>query len=353
MTEAKRPAAKPSASSKIGFWLMVPIIGPIAAAGAGYAAWKTNWQLLLKEFFTGPGRLSRILLLLFTVLNWKNMPFAWTARIFYPIYYHHYLRRAPKLGPRALFAPVISESFVSLLETDYNIHKSNSTYFADLDVSRTHLLSYICGAGFRAVSSNLTNQIVLDPTTKQPPKGSFGIMLGSVHCSFHKEIPPYRGYEMWSRVLSFDRKWVYIVTHIVPKGLGRPTEWLDPKFKKLNRSSGKEPVKDWEKKVFATAISKYVFKLGRLTVHPAVVLGESGLLPERPGGWLVDDASPVEDLPDYDLFSSIEESEWDWQRVEQRRRAGMKYAEKFQALDQLQKMFDGGQGPIVGRFGPG
>lgn len=276
------------------------------------------------------------------------------GRVFYSIYYHHFLSRAAKLGPRALFAPVICGSRAPVLEIDYNVHKSNSTYFADLDVSRTHLVSYICGAGVRAVSDNARTQLVLDPTTGRPSTGSFGIMLGSVHCSFHKEIAPYRAYEMWSRVLAWDRKWMYIVTHYVPKGLGRPSEWLDPRFGRQNRSAGGDVAKDWEKKIHATAVSKYVFKLGRLTVHPAVILDASGLLPERPGGWAVDDTTPAEDLPSCDLFSQPEgDEEWDWRRVEQRRRAGMEYAEKFHAMDQLQKLFDGGRGPVVGRFGPG
>ena len=266
------------------------------------------------------------------------------------------MRRAPKLGPRSLFAPVITSTRAPVLETDYNIHKSNSTYFADLDVSRTHHVSYICGPGIRAVSDNARNQLVIDPRTGKPSTGSLGIMLGSVHCSFHKEIPPYRGYEMWSRVLAWDRKWLYIITHYVPKGLARPSEWLDPRFGRLNRSAGKEPVKDWEKKIHATAVSKYVFKLGRLTIHPGIILGASDLLPERPGGWAVDDDAPLaEELPQGDLFSQVEEGEgeWDWRRVEQRRMAGMEFAAKFHAMDELHKMFDGGRGPVVGRFGPG
>lgn len=197
--------------------------------------------------------------------------------------------------------------------------------------------------------------------TGQPAAGSFSMALGSAHCSFHKEIGPYGAYEMWTRVLAWDRKWLYTVTHFVKKGAGRPSEWLDPKFRRGNRSAGQEPVKDWERKVHATAVGKYVFKLGRLTVHPAIILRESGLLPERPGGWVVDDASPAEDappveeLPEGDLFSQVEgdDTEWDWRRVEQRRRAGMEYAGRFHAMDDLREMFDGGRGPVLGRFGPG
>lgn len=181
-------------------------------------------------------------------------------------------------------------------------------------------------------------------------------MLGAVHCSFHREIPPYAPYEMWSRILSWDRKWLYIVTHYVPKDLGRPSQWLDPRFKKLSHS-GEAPIDGWDKKMYATAVSKYVFKLGRLTIHPATVLAESGLLPERPGGWVVNNPviseTPGADQPDNTLKMCWQDDDWSWNRVEQRRIAGMRFAEKFGAMDSLQKAFDGGQGAVVGHFGPG
>lgn len=61
------------------FALLAPVVLPVTIGGAGYAAWKTNWKHLVKSFLTGPGRTSRILLLLFVVLNRKNMPFMWTV----------------------------------------------------------------------------------------------------------------------------------------------------------------------------------------------------------------------------------------------------------------------------------
>lgn len=74
-----------SASSKMGgLALFVPLLGPVTLAAASYAAWKIHWAVLLKEFFTGPGRGSRICMLLFAVFNWKNMPFAWTVRSRHP-----------------------------------------------------------------------------------------------------------------------------------------------------------------------------------------------------------------------------------------------------------------------------
>ncbi|KAK7431760.1 hypothetical protein QQZ08_001700 [Neonectria magnoliae] len=343
-----------SAAKKLpGLSLVVPVFAPIAVGSMGYAAWRVNWIPLMQSFLTGPGRMSRILLLLFVLLNWKNMPFAWTYRVFYTIFYHMSFRKSPKHSPKALFKPIVTASHAPLLEIDYNLHKSNSTYFADLDISRTHLVSYLCRASMATLARNSTTKIVLDPKTGSPVKGTIGIMLGAVECSFKREIPAYKGFEMWSRILSWDRKWLYIVTHYMPKNAARPTEWLDPRCAKTRTRGAQDAAGGWEKKIYATAISKYVFKLGRFTVNPAYVLGgESGLLPERPGGWMsgeeqVGDLSA--DVSDVDL--SVD-GEWDWRRIEAQRRKGMELASKFHDLEDLQDFFDGGNHGALGKFGP-
>lgn len=89
-------------------------------------------------------------------------------------------------------------------------------------------------------------------------KESFTIKLGGVTCTFKREIKPYQRYEMWTRVLSWDAKWLYTITHFVRK---------DPKCK------------DGTGIVCATAVSKCVFKSGRRTIAPEVMLRNSGLLP--------------------------------------------------------------------------
>ncbi|KAG5973435.1 hypothetical protein E4U55_000568 [Claviceps digitariae] len=68
-----------SASSKVGgLAVAIRVIVPLAVGSAGYAAYRINWARAIHAFATGPGRTSRILLLLFVVFNWKNLPFAWT-----------------------------------------------------------------------------------------------------------------------------------------------------------------------------------------------------------------------------------------------------------------------------------
>lgn len=59
--------------------LVAPVFMPVTAAAFAYVAWRVRWGAVAERFFTGKGRNSRILLLVFVVLNWKNMPFAWTV----------------------------------------------------------------------------------------------------------------------------------------------------------------------------------------------------------------------------------------------------------------------------------
>ncbi|KOS22751.1 Uncharacterized protein ESCO_003531 [Escovopsis weberi] len=352
-----------STATKLGgLAVVVSAVSTLAIGSMGYAAWKINWHSLVQSFLTGPGRASRIILLLFIIFNWKSMPFAWTYRIFYAMLYHSVFRKSPELGPRALFTPMISETTASLLEIDYNVHKSNSTYFADLDVSRTHLIAYLMRPAIQRISNNQKTRLVLDPQTGLPARGSFSIALGSVACTFKREISACRTYELWSRIACWDRKWLYIVTHFLPKGAARPTEWLDPGFHRVKtRSSsadGSGPGSDsgWEHMIHATAITKYVFKLGRLTVHPAVVLSAAGLLPERPGGWIGGENSVGDEKAAARAGGPGDvaaDGAWDWRRIELHRQKGMQLAAQFQALDALHDTFDGGSNGAIAKFRPG
>ncbi|KAK3681383.1 hypothetical protein B0T22DRAFT_523580 [Podospora appendiculata] len=335
--------------------LFYPVFLPASAAAVAYAGHRASlvdWPVVLREFLTGPGRTSRILLVTFLVLNWKSLPLAWTVRIFHAFAYH-VLRRPKHLPPRSLFHYSITSSRTSLLETDYNMHKSNSTYFADLDVSRSHLVTHLLGPAMPTVAANAKNQLVRDKDGNLV-SGSFGIGLGAVFCSFRKEIAPLQGYEMWSRVLAWDRKWLYIVTHFVVKGKVRPTGWdgrkMGPTRVKVQKADGSgDVVEDWSKYVIATAISKYVFKLGRFTVHPAIVVGANGLLPDRPAeGWTGGESGTG--TPDEVIEGETAEGEWDWRAVERERRRGMEFAEHFAALDGTNNLFDGGEDSAIGRF---
>ncbi|OJD23026.1 hypothetical protein ACJ73_05626, partial [Blastomyces percursus] len=232
----------------------------------------------------------RSLAILLILVNIKSLPFAWHIRVFYYLFknvnFHRHTH--PKLkakfkkqtgdsGAHPLFTPVSVMSHTSLLETDYNLHKSNSTYFSDLDISRTALVTNVCTPGLEICRRELDKEFETVPTTtttahgakgkkKKKYPGKLAVFLGSVYCSFKKEIPPYERYEMQSRIAGWDEKWLYVVTYFL-----RPA-----------KRTG-EP-----KTILATGISQYVIKKGRLTIKPAKVLKASGLIPDPPA-----DAAPA------------------------------------------------------------
>lgn len=196
-----------------------------------------------------------------------------------------------------------------------------------------------------------------------PNKGRFSIMLGSVMCSFKREIGMYEPFEMWSRILCWDRKWVYVVSHFVKKGTVKPSAyiltdgtWFGKGYKKVEGHVGSQEVD--EKAIFASAVSKYVIKLGRLTIHPEVVLDASGILPERPGGWAKMQGESGESTPEIEEAVSTEGptkyettgDAWDWKRVEAEKEKGLKFAAHFAALDELHHEFSGSRTPALGKY---
>ena len=157
------------------------------------------------------------------------------VRIFHSFFYQ-LLRRPKTLPQQALFHFSVTTCRNSILDTDYNMHKSNSTYFADLDISRSHLTTHLFSPAMFRIGDNAKTKLVLDKEGKVV-KGSFGMGMGSVFCSFRKEIAPLQAYEMWSRILSWDRKWLYIITHYVVKGKVRPTQYAHKNMGPFGRAT--------------------------------------------------------------------------------------------------------------------
>lgn len=162
-----------------------------------------------------------------------------------------------------VFVPCGITSRTPLLEIDYNLHKSNSTYFTDLDVSRAALVSRIYSPGVGIVSKELDEEFLAASKKagkRAPKRKPIIIVLGSVYCSFKREIKPFELYEMHSKVISWDKKWMYILTCFM-----RPA----------SKAGG-------EKTLLATALSKYVVKKGRLTIAPERILRASAFISSPP-----------------------------------------------------------------------
>jgi hypothetical protein len=142
---------------------------------------------------------------------------------------------------------------------------------------------------------------------------------------FRREIKPFEKYEIVSRLLCWDAKWIWMVSHFV--SLEKP--------------------KDGKRKIFASTISKYVLKQGRITVSPEDVLRESGLLPERPAGAkeLTPEPSGSSSPRDDELvdistgaISTVNGGDgayWTWDRIEAERKRGCDIAKYMLGLDGL------------------
>lgn len=231
-----------------------------------------------------------------------------------------------------IFQPLITSSSAQLLEVDFNIHKSNSSYFSDLDISRTHLVCTLFAKGIEKMRGGTGAW-----TGSQDPQ--FGLALGAVSCNFRKEVLPYQQYEMWSRILTWDDKWLYIVTHFVARDAAKPRSYslysdgTGPIPCKMPPSSPSESAPNSfnaEKSLFATALSKCVFKSGRRTVSPGDMFGLSGLI-----------------TPDV-LGSKLKD-------IEMRRQSGLELAEVLatQAQKPLEQEFNVADGEALARHTDG
>ncbi|KAJ5512081.1 hypothetical protein N7463_001633 [Penicillium fimorum] len=155
-----------------------------------------------------------------------------------------------------------------------------------------------------------------------------------------KEIGIFQEYEVWSRVLTWDQKWLYIVTHFVQKGSVKQDDLVTHELmtgKIYVTGSGKSRDKSARPVVFA--VSKYVFKKGRLTVAPERILRASGLLGEgyKTGDLPIQSQDPqpksteatmsknTDDVGDLEIG----------QVIEKERLRGIKYAKALAELDIL------------------
>lgn len=157
-------------------------------------------------------------------------------------------------------------------------------------------------------------------TTSNKP--IFGLALGAVSCTFKREVKPYEAYDMWTRILSWDEKWIYIVTHFVRKDAAQARSIsLYPKQKSQDHSRENGTAEKFDPKngIIASALSKCVFKQGRKTLSPEFMLRASGLLPP---------VTPNSVSTHIDLQASLGvkdggENAWSIERIEDERRRGI------------------------------
>ena len=344
--------------------------------------------------FSGKTGFWKFIALLFALINLKTLPLAWHVSVAVNHSLSDILTRsqirlitgllrqirssrlrlASKFGPSTLFQPVITSSRSPFLECDYNLHKSNSTYFSDFDVGRLELLVSLCGYGIDQTRKELAKE----------SKDGFATMLGGVSCNFKREIKPFQAFEVWTRILCWNNKWIYVIGHFVKKGAVKPSSYTLQPWKKGNANkaegtgaavnndgaiSGQHPA------IFASAIAKYVFKKGRLTIPPERVLRASQLLPPKPADQetppMTITPNPETNSTDASAASIVEgltpenageimaasltagfgeSNEWTWERIENERKRGMRIAELYQGLEALGEEFTGKNMPVLGQY---
>ncbi|TFK66392.1 hypothetical protein BDN72DRAFT_823451 [Pluteus cervinus] len=179
---------------------------------------------------------AKYLVCLLFLLNWRSWPFVWHFRIFRPVFVIRLSYRWMKL--RTLFssrtiqaieedrwgdalAP-IGENPIAMVvpyntsatmdDCDFNLHLSNSSYAKTLDGARFKAALLMFPHFFRA--------------------GGW-MPLAVTHYHFIHEIPIFAKYEVRTSVAAWDQKWLYLICKFVTK--------KDPKKSKKPNQAGSLP----------------------------------------------------------------------------------------------------------------
>lgn len=122
------------------------------------------------------------------------------------------------------------------------------------------------------------------------------------------------------------------MSHFVERGAFRPSEYCLQRGERQRiaapEASNNDP--DHEKsskRVFASAVSRYVFKQGRRTFSPELMLIQCGLLPGR-----------------------MEEDPEVWRSIEKRRRRDVEAAQLERGWDAVHEAFDANVSHVLGVY---
>ncbi|KAF1990559.1 hypothetical protein K402DRAFT_389485 [Aulographum hederae CBS 113979] len=358
----------------------VPPLAVVAAIGAGAAAMSSTTRTALFNFMRGSVSMTgwQWMILVLCLANYKNLPFIWHIRFLKAFFYQLYFQPTA-IRPQSVFEPIITSTRAPASECDYNLHKSNSTYFSDFDIARTQLITAILRRGIRGqvkpspedeadfeAKIAKAGMIPADVKNGRSKSGGFYFALGAVSCHFKREVKPYERVEIWTRLMCWDEKWFYIVSHMVKAGTFKPERYSLQPWKRGRKAEEKKVETSEERKtrlgkaIFATSMAMYVVKKGRITVPPEMCLRNSGMMPPRPksaspGSSSTDTPELVDSTADVmveSMFPSTNEmeDEWTWETVEKQRLRGMDLANKIRQLDQLYDTFDGGESGAMGEY---
>ncbi|KAK9480576.1 hypothetical protein V1514DRAFT_324836 [Lipomyces japonicus] len=201
---------------------------------------------------------------LFWLVNLKSFPTFWHFRFYNSLFKHLYFYKPSKAVASDVFHTRVYTTRSPAMECDLNLHKSNSTYFSDLDIARTDLIA------------GLFHKWINDVKRKEN-RWPY-VALAGVVSLFRREIKPYSKFNIKSRVIGWDEKWIFVLSRFeTPKG-----------------------------KLIATCVSKYVFKLGRKTVPPKDVLDHCGMWNDEVENKGNDGRKRVQGIIDLDQLDEVD-----------------------------------------------
>ncbi|EDK38823.2 hypothetical protein PGUG_02921 [Meyerozyma guilliermondii ATCC 6260] len=205
--------------------------------------------------------LVKALLSLFLLSTYKTLPGAYVIRFYYRAFVTLALTRKKYVSSKKqntfgytgdskldIFKPSTYTSYVSPLEIDMFVHKSNSTYFTDLDLARMDLVLRVFQKYFFQEFDNDFG------TFKSKSVNNFPYApIAMVECTFKKELKIFQKFEIKSKVVAWDDKWLFMMSEF--------------KIPKSDRT-------------YAVAMTKYVFKKGggRTTINPEEMIERCGML---------------------------------------------------------------------------
>ena len=141
--------------------------------------------------------------------TYKSLPGAYFLRFYYyvlkdllfPMWFGKNTENIARLQRNEFgcFSYTKLKTYASLFECDFYLHKSNSTYFEELDIARTDLMLKI----FQKLFLN----------SKRVPY----VPVANVFTNYLKEIGPYQPYEVRSCILCWDEKWIYVLSRFLVK----------------------------------------------------------------------------------------------------------------------------------------
>ncbi|KAF8648197.1 hypothetical protein AX16_006336 [Volvariella volvacea WC 439] len=268
--------------------------------------------------------LAKYLLYLLFLINLKSWPLVWHFRVFRPVFQirisyrllrlriflkskkeqeleeDKWLESISPIGENPLAMSTTFYTRVTIDDSDFNGHLSNSSYAKTLDSARFKAGLAMFPQFFRA--------------------GGWMALAGT-HYSFLREIPMFAQYEVRVSVGGWDQKWIYIVSRFVtkkkrrskettkttPNGLIATAPATDANSVSLTPAMAPTPsgieqdntaktldavvaellaeVKEEDDEILNTvAVSQVCCKIGRITVPPAIALACNGFsVPAKSG----------------------------------------------------------------------